>query len=76
MPLFFWSDTIGLGTLQRLSALLPSTATADTKLEVCGMIADSRTRNVLGETKKSELAKKLKLGLQWCKTHPLNPNVL
>ncbi|CAE7765448.1 unnamed protein product [Symbiodinium sp. CCMP2456] len=67
LPLFFWPDTIGLGTLQRLSALLPSTATSDSKLEACGLIADSRTRNVLGETKKSELAKKLWLGLQWPK---------
>ena len=75
MPLFFWPDTIGLGTLQRLSALLPSTASSNSKLEACGLIADSRTRNVLGETKKSELAKKLKLGLQWCSSRPLTANV-
>ena len=52
-----------MGTLQRLSTLLPSTATAEEKLQVASMVADSRSSTLLSEPKKAELRKKLQLSL-------------
>ena len=49
--------------MQRLSALLPSNATAEEKLEVAAMVADSRSSTLLSDPKKAELKKKLQLSL-------------
>lgn len=57
-------NKIGLATLQRLSGLLPSSASPEEKMEVAAMVADSRTRNVVAETKQKDLKKQLKLGQQ------------
>ena len=60
-------EAFGLGTLQRLSALLPSTASTDEKMKVAAMISDSRTMNVLGEMNKKDMKKALNLGPQLLK---------
>ena len=62
LPIIVMPHKIGLATLQRLSGLLPSNASPEDKMEVAEMVADSRTRNVVAETKQKELKKKLKLG--------------
>ena len=62
LPIIVMPHKIGLATLQRLSGLLPSSASPEDKMEVAEMVADSRTRNVVAETKQKELKKKLKLG--------------
>lgn len=68
-------NKLGLATLQRLSGLLPSNASPEEKMEVAAMVADSRTRNVVGETKQQkELKKKLKLGLHL--KHPATAVIL
>ena len=62
LPIIVMPNKIGLATLQRLSGLLPSNASAEEKMEVAAMVADSRTRNVVAETKQKDLKKQLKLG--------------
>ncbi|OLQ00981.1 hypothetical protein AK812_SmicGene16301 [Symbiodinium microadriaticum] len=62
LPILVMPETIGLGTLQRLSALLASTASHDEKMKAAALISDSRTMSVLGEMQKKENKKQLKLG--------------
>ncbi|CAE7572183.1 unnamed protein product [Symbiodinium sp. CCMP2456] len=64
LPIIVMPNKIGLATLQRLSGLLPSSASPEEKMEVAAMVADSRTRNVVAETKQKDLKKQLKLGQQ------------
>ena len=52
-----------MGTLQRLSTLLPSNATAEEKLLVASMVADSRSSTLLSASKQTELKKKMQLSL-------------
>ena len=50
-----------LGTLQRLSQLLPSLASPDQKLEAAALAADSLTQGIVADTKKGDQKKKLQL---------------
>ena len=61
LPVFALPDHLSVGTLQRLSTLLPTTASAGDKLAVAAMVADSHTKAVLGEQTKPQDKKKLHL---------------
>ena len=57
LPVFALPDHLSVGTLQRLSTLLPTTASAGDKLAVAAMVAESHTKAVLGEPTRPEKKK-------------------
>ncbi|CAE7218603.1 unnamed protein product [Symbiodinium sp. CCMP2592] len=58
LPLLSVQGVLSVGTLQRLSTLLPSTATAEEKQQVAAMVADSRSSTIMADpNKKAELKK-------------------
>lgn len=61
LPVFGLPDCLCVGTLQRLSTLLPSAATASQKLGVASLVAESRTKAVLAEHTTKQDRKKLSL---------------
>lgn len=61
MPVFGLPNHLSVGTLQRLSTLLPSGATAPQKLGVASLVAESHTKAVLAEPATKQDRKKLPL---------------
>ncbi|CAE7800271.1 unnamed protein product [Symbiodinium sp. CCMP2592] len=72
LPILVMPETIGIGTLQRLSTLLPSTASSDDKMKVATMISESRTMSVLAEMHKKDLKKQLPKALNAIKQDKLS----
>ena len=61
LPVFGLPNCLSVGTLQRLSTLLPSSATASQKLGVASLVAESHTKAVLAEPTSRQDKKKLTL---------------
>ncbi|CAE7230782.1 unnamed protein product [Symbiodinium sp. CCMP2592] len=59
LPVFGLPDCLCVGTLQRLSTLLPSTATASQKLGAASLVAESHTKAMLAEYTTKQERKKL-----------------
>ncbi|CAE7198608.1 unnamed protein product [Symbiodinium sp. CCMP2592] len=59
LPVLAIPGLVSVGTLQRLSTLLPSNASPEEKLQVAAMVADSRSSTLLSDSKKTDLKKKL-----------------
>ena len=61
LPVFGLPNHLSVGTLQRLSTLLPSSATAPQKLGAANLVAESHTKTVLAEPATKQERKKLPL---------------
>ncbi|CAE7658675.1 unnamed protein product [Symbiodinium sp. CCMP2592] len=72
LPVLAIPGLVSVGTLQRLSTLLPSNATAEEKLQVAAMVADSRSSTLLSDSKKAELKKKLPKALNSIRSERLS----
>ena len=59
MPLITMGSFVTLGTAQKLSTLLPSSAAAQQKLEVAAMVAESATTSLGNPDAKAANKKKL-----------------
>ena len=59
--MFALPDHLSVGTIQRLSTLLPTSASSTDKLAVAAMVADGHTRATLAEPTNPKEKKKLPL---------------
>ena len=59
MPLITMGKFVSIGTVQKLSTLLPSSATAQQKLEAATLVAESATASLACDNNKKAAKKKL-----------------
>ena len=58
LPVITMGSFVSLGTVQKLSTLLPSSASAEDKLHVASMIAESATASLVADDKRAAAVKK------------------